>query len=226
MLERVKLNGMKDRAIWVLEKSGVYSVKSMYRSLTHRGVINKRMRELWKSKLPMRIKTFMWLVCQGRIQSGKMLKRMNWKGDASCVVCGRIESADHIFFGCVAARFAWNRLGQAAGWERTPGNLRDFFDNWLPIHDKDYKTKIFGLATILWVLWNVRNKMAIEGVFITDPADILFKINILLQKWRVRLKPEDGEQLMKMVTQTKGWVETFLEARKNRAIWLTSFSED
>jgi hypothetical protein len=42
--------------------------------------------------------------------------------------------------------------------------------------------KIFVLATILWVLWNVRNKMAIEGVFITNPADILFKINILLQK--------------------------------------------
>jgi hypothetical protein len=38
----------------------------------------------------MRIKTFMWLV---------MLKKMNWKGDANCVVCGRIESADHIFFG-------------------------------------------------------------------------------------------------------------------------------
>jgi hypothetical protein len=82
----------------------------------------------------------------------------------------------------VTARFAWSCLGQAAGWERTPGNLQDFFDNWLPTHDKEYKMKIFVLATILWVLWNVRNKMAIEGVFITNPADILFKINILLQK--------------------------------------------
>lgn len=51
-LEGVKLSRLKDRAIWVLEKSGVYSVKSMYRNLTHRGVINKRMRELWKSKCP------------------------------------------------------------------------------------------------------------------------------------------------------------------------------
>jgi hypothetical protein len=29
---------------------------------------------------------------------------------------------------------------------------------------------------VLWVLWITRNKMVMEGVFRSDPADVLFKI--------------------------------------------------
>jgi hypothetical protein len=47
--------------------------KSMYRFLLHRGVINKRMRRLWKNKMPMKVKVFMWLASQNRIQSGELL---------------------------------------------------------------------------------------------------------------------------------------------------------
>ena len=31
-------------------------------------------------------------------------------------------------------------------------------------------------ATVMWALWNARNKMAIEGVFIRSPNDIIFRI--------------------------------------------------
>jgi hypothetical protein len=55
-----------------LEKSGKYSTKSMYKYLLHRGVNNKRMRRLWKSKLPMKMKIFIWLAFQNRIQSGEV----------------------------------------------------------------------------------------------------------------------------------------------------------
>jgi hypothetical protein len=69
-LNGVQLNGDIDKMIWKLEKSRCYSTKSMYRCLSYLGVSNKRMKKLWKSKLPMKLKTFMWLVCQDRIQSG------------------------------------------------------------------------------------------------------------------------------------------------------------
>jgi hypothetical protein len=115
----------------------------------------------------------MWLAYQNRIQSGEALKKMNWKGDPSCAVCGRLESADHILFECLLSKFVWTRLKQAMGWERVPLNFQDFFDNWLPLQDKHYKLKLFGLANVVWVLWNVRNKMSIEGVFPNDPANTL-----------------------------------------------------
>jgi hypothetical protein len=171
-LKAVRLNDRQDKAVWKLEKTGNYSTKSMYRCLSHRGIVNQRIRRVWKSKLPMKLKVFMWLACQNRIQSGEALKKMNWKGDPSCAVCGRLESADHILFECLLPKFVWTCLKQAMGWERVPLNFQDFFD-WLPLQDKHYKLKLFGLANVVWVLWNVRNKMSIEGVFPNDPANTL-----------------------------------------------------
>lgn len=97
-----------------------------------------------------------------------------------------------------------------------PRNFQDLFANWLLIHDKQYKLKVFLLAIVMWVLWNVRNKMSTEGVYPNDPADLLFKINASLQKWRGRLAHEDCGQLRAWTTQAKEWIEAFLEERRRR----------
>lgn len=55
----------------------------MYRFFAFRCVLNKRLIKLWKSKLPMKLKVFMWLALQGRIQTGVALKAKKWKGDVS-----------------------------------------------------------------------------------------------------------------------------------------------
>jgi hypothetical protein len=43
-----------------------------------------------------------------------------------------------------------------------------------------------------------------------------FKINASLQKWRVRLVHEDGEQLKTWTLRAKEWMEAFLEERRRR----------
>ena len=115
-LRGVRLQGSKDYPIWILEKSGCYSTRSMYRFLSHRGVINKRMERLWKSKLPLKLKIFMWLAIQGRIQTGVALKQKNWKGDVNCNLCASPETVNHVLFQCVMARFVWASFKEALGW--------------------------------------------------------------------------------------------------------------
>lgn len=68
--------GGKDLTIRALEKTGQYLTKLMYRFLSHRGVINKRMERLWNSKLPLKLKMFMWLAVQG--MSLKPKKKEGW----------------------------------------------------------------------------------------------------------------------------------------------------
>jgi hypothetical protein len=63
----------------------------------------------------MKLKVFMWLSCQDRIQSGEALKNMNWKGDANCAVHGKLENVDHILFECVLAKFVWTYLNRLWG---------------------------------------------------------------------------------------------------------------
>jgi hypothetical protein len=43
-------------------------------------VVDVRMEELWKSKLHLKIKNFIWLVCRGKIQTTDNMKRKRWKG--------------------------------------------------------------------------------------------------------------------------------------------------
>jgi hypothetical protein len=140
----------------------------------------------------MKLKTFMWLVCKNTIQAGVTLKKMKWKEDPRCVVCGILEDSTHIFFECVLERFTWGCLREALGWKRTPNDLQDFLDNWIPLEGGmggvDYGLKLFALAIVLWLLWTTRNKMPIEGVFQKNPTDILFKIRVCIQRWRPRLE--------------------------------------
>jgi hypothetical protein len=79
-LNEVHLNEGGDKMIWKLEKSGCYSTKSMYKHLLQHGVVNRRMKKVWKSELPMKIKIFMRLVGLDRIKFKLNLKNALERG--------------------------------------------------------------------------------------------------------------------------------------------------
>jgi hypothetical protein len=43
----------------------------------------------------------------------------------------------------------------------------------------------FTFAAQCWTLWNVRNKLAIEGNLIGNLAEVFYKMLIYMQQWRV-----------------------------------------
>ena len=76
-LEAVQLHSDSepDTPIWLLENFGTYTTKSNYRFLSYGGgVTNQRMRRLLASRLPLKLKIFLWLAIQGRLQTGVALK--------------------------------------------------------------------------------------------------------------------------------------------------------
>ena len=115
----------------------------MYRFLTSSGGLNKRLTNLCKSKLPMKLRVFMWLALRGRIQTGVALKRKNWKGDANCIICNTPETVDHVLFQCVMAKFVWTSFKEALGWERVPRNMADLLTHWIPLGCADYDVNFF-----------------------------------------------------------------------------------
>ena len=132
-LEGVRLNSEKDKVTWVLEKSGWFTTKSMYRWFLHRGVLNKRLCRIWKCRLPVKIKMFLWQISNNRLPTGAELKKRNWRGSAVCNICETSETADHIFFSCVMAKFVWSCFKEALGWDRIPASWQDLLDNWIPL---------------------------------------------------------------------------------------------
>jgi hypothetical protein len=111
MMENTHLTLSLDTVRWVFEKSGQFSITSLYRELVFLGVVNKWMMSLWRVRLPLKIKVFLWQICNEKIQSAEQLKKKNWSGPLECKLCGEIESTNHIFINCALAKFSWNLLG-------------------------------------------------------------------------------------------------------------------
>ena len=97
-LEGIQPTNNPDRVIWKLEKKGHYTTKSMYRFITFGGVIDRRFRKIWKNRMPLKLRVFVWQALHNRLQTGVVLKKMKWKGDDKCPLCNKPETVDHIFF--------------------------------------------------------------------------------------------------------------------------------
>jgi hypothetical protein len=103
MLSACALSTEKDMVKWIWEKSGTFSVKSMYNHLfSLEG--NNPTKKLWKAKVPMKIKIFMWLIDANAILTKDNLSRKNWEGDKRCFFCNIFESIEHLFFDCYMSR--------------------------------------------------------------------------------------------------------------------------
>jgi hypothetical protein len=79
--------------------------------------------------------------------------------------------------------------------------------DWNPIGVGDFMAIVQGLvgplrrlvwftfAAQCWSLWNIRNKLAIEGTIINSPSDAIFKMSIYMQSWRVLIRRMDRDLL-------------------------------
>ena len=82
-------------------------------------------------------------------------------------------------------------------------------NDWIPLGDKLHHIKLFALSIMLWGLWVIRNKMAIEKKFPHNSKEIFSKTFHFLQKWRLLLKDQDAEFLDENLKTLKTWLENF-----------------
>ena len=81
--------------------------------------------DVWKSKLPLKIKIFMWQLKYNKLQVATSLKKRGWEGGIHCCLCGKVETTNHVFFECSISRFAWCCLRDALGRTGCPIDLSD-----------------------------------------------------------------------------------------------------
>lgn len=208
-LENHRVKEGHDRFDWILDKSGNYSTRSMYKWITFRGMANRRMSKLWGSKLPTKLKVFAWLAVQDSLQSGVNLGNRNWKGCRNCCSCGVLETMDHIFFDCYVAQVIWRCFKEALGWDRVPRSMKDVFYHFITLRGSDYHIKLFTFVIIIWGLWNVRNKMAIEKRFPKSSKEVFGKIFQFVQRWHILLRKPDALKLSRAMEGVETWLMDF-----------------
>jgi hypothetical protein len=96
----VQLNEEPDKFVWNLTVLGIFTVKSMYEDLmnSHNHFPSKY---LWKLKLPLKIKIFMWFLNRKVLLTKDNLIKRQWK-DARNVVSVMQTNQCRISFSCMS----------------------------------------------------------------------------------------------------------------------------
>jgi hypothetical protein len=121
-----QLTNEEDVGYLTLNKDGNYTSKSLYMEILNHRVRDEKLVLLWKSKMPLKNKIFVWMCFRGRIQVKSELKNKGWPGEPGCKLCGELETADHLIFQCPLSNFTWRCLKEAMGWSQTPISFEDF----------------------------------------------------------------------------------------------------
>ena len=90
-LMNVNVSQSPDRFVWKLTASGIFSVKSMYEDLMN-GHTRFLHTYLWKLKIPLKIKVFMWFLNKKVLLTKDNLAKRRWQGCTKCSFCGSEET--------------------------------------------------------------------------------------------------------------------------------------
>jgi hypothetical protein len=77
MVANVQLRNQRDRFVWGLHQNGLFLVKSMYRALLGVQALPYNT-FIWKLKIPLKVKVFMWYLFKGVILTKDNLARRQW----------------------------------------------------------------------------------------------------------------------------------------------------
>ena len=184
----------QDVISWSLEASGGFSSHSLYLKMSQ-GAAVTHFKEVWRTRVPPKIKVFLWQLIRGKLPSGAQLAKRNGPSDGSCALCGEWEDCNHIFFSCHLAKFLWAGVRELLACSWNPSGIGEFLSLAQGLQGPLRRLVWFTFAAQCWALWNIRNKLAIEGVVISNPADAMFKMSMYMQCWRVLVRRRDRELL-------------------------------
>ncbi|XP_062116553.1 uncharacterized protein LOC133830553 [Humulus lupulus] len=149
-----------DSWYWSLEASGLFTVRSCYKSLqllkNGEATIEEKAfwRGIWKVKVPPKVKDLIWRSASGCLPTNASLHLKHVGADSICPLCkSERETVLHALVSCRIVWPCWDKLGLRL---RAPGLVS--FVSWLRASldastDED-RSKIFMLC---WSVWRRRN---------------------------------------------------------------------
>ena len=102
----VQLTNEPDKFSWALTNSGIFMVRSLYLYLMSGHTVFLR-KYIWKMKVPLKIRIFMWFLFREVFLMKDNLARRNWHDCNKCCFCDQDETIQHLFITCPLAKMAW-----------------------------------------------------------------------------------------------------------------------
>lgn len=134
---------------WKLSTNGIFSVKSMYMDLIDFGPLSRSL-HMWKIKISLRIKIFIWFVHKRVVLTKDNLIKRRRVGCSKCCYCDQNKTIRHLFLDCSIAKLLWHTLHIA--FNITPStNINMLFRTWLSGVNGTMAYHIWiGICALLW----------------------------------------------------------------------------
>jgi hypothetical protein len=180
----VQLSDEQDRFLWNLTSSRSFSVKSMYEDFMN-GHTPFLRQYLWKMKIPLKIKIFMWFLNNKVILTKDNLVKRKWKGCTNCCFCGAQETVEHLFILCPFAKVLWQMVHFAYNLP-PPTNISNMFGNWLNGVEKHAKERIrIGISALCWSIWRCRNDIVFNKSTNFNFMQVIHMMVHWAQQWAI-----------------------------------------
>ena len=150
---------------------------------------------IWKLKIPLKIKVFMWYLQKGVVLTKDNLARRQWKGSIKCCFCNFDEAIQHLFFDCQLARIIW-RIVHVSFNITPPMNILHMFNGWLIGLNKKLMYKILvGASAVCWAIWLSRNDMVFNNSRAATPLQVIFRGTHWIRFWALLQKENERPQV-------------------------------
>jgi hypothetical protein len=165
--------------------------------MAERNIAGAQNKWIWKAKVPLKLKVFLWQLCQDVVLTRENMKKRNWPGAPRCSFCNLLESNNHLFFTCKIVRVVWGILGKALGTDCVPQSFWQavtWFHVFMPKREKFH---IVILATVCWAIWNTRNKVTFDKFVLKSLSVIsFFSVSLLMYCVGLQKDARDKGKLM------------------------------
>lgn len=172
----LSLRRTEDRLVWHYDKKGMYSVRNGYHGArmeegkkdsasSSNGVVGakgKYWNVIWHSKIPPKVRVFVWRLVKGILPTWELLVRRVPLTDARCVFCMKyVETGLHVFRDCEKIAWFWSctLLGLMPKFVPTMS-----LEEWvLNVVDQFTAGQQCAFFMALWVIWSERNNVVWKG---------------------------------------------------------------
>ena len=196
LLVDINITDEQDAFTWDLQTNKQFTVRSMYNALISNGqVVHDK--TIWKTKLPLKIKIFLWYLKKGVVLTKDNLIRRRWKGAKKCEFCAMDETIQHLFFDCHIARFIWRAIMVVFN-IKMPHSFNNMFGLWLFNIPKHFRELLLvGMAAMCWSIWLSRNDLVFEKKQSTSYLQVLFRGTYWCRQWTLLQKKHEDSIILK-----------------------------
>ncbi|KAM0963163.1 hypothetical protein ACFX2A_022668 [Malus domestica] len=172
-VEEVRLSQSRmDNRRWKMEASGLFTCKSYCSFLSNNGMMQyfQPHSQIWKSKVPPKVKILVWLAAKGKLNTCDQIQRRSpfiCLSPQWCSLCkAKEESVNHIFLHCSYTIQLWWKLFQEvrASWVIPKGCFELLSTKFQALGSGRKAKALWGclVSAVFWNIWLERNKRIFE----------------------------------------------------------------